>query len=111
MKIIKAKQSGVDRVAYINASRIDSFYATKMDESTITKIYFGDHKCEIEGDKTIAIAHFMSGDDDCGFLDLTVDERPRRCERKITLEDIKERGVLTGVSSTSIFMKGDNKDE
>lgn len=100
MKIIKAKQSGVDRTAYINASRIDSFYASNTDEHVITKIYFGDHKCEIEGDKTKAIAHFMSGDADCGFLDLTVEEKPRRCERKFTLSDIEDNSEIVSMSGT-----------
>ena len=74
MKIIKAKQSSGDKVAYINANRIDSFYSARADERVITKIYFGDHKCEIEGDRTIEIARFMSSDDDCGLLNLTEDE-------------------------------------
>ena len=76
MKIIKAKQYGVDRTAYINANRIDSFYAVEEEGVFSTKIYFGDHKCFIQGDKTATIAHFMSGDDDCGLLDLTIEEKP-----------------------------------
>ena len=83
MKIIKAKQSGLDRIAYINASRIDSFHAVtnQYDGRVETKIYFGDNKCEIEGDKTIQIAHFMCSEGDCGFLDLTIKEEEPRWRR------------------------------
>ena len=72
MKIIKAKQFGKDRIAYINADRIDSFHAVYDSDNDVksTKIYIGQGMCEIEGDKTIQIAQFMATDDNCGFLDL-----------------------------------------
>ena len=73
MKIIKAKQLGQSRIAYINADRIDSFHSVYDNDNEVksTKIYIGQGKCEIEGDKTLQIAQFMSTDDNCGFLDLT----------------------------------------
>lgn len=73
MKIIIAKRSGLDEVAYVNASRINSFLMAKnpYDGRIETKIYFDQGKCEIEGDLTIRIAEFMASDDDCGILDLT----------------------------------------
>ena len=72
MKIIKAKQLGQSRIAYINADRIDSFHSVydNINDVKSTKIYIGQGKCEIEGDKTLQIAQFMSTDDNCGFLDL-----------------------------------------
>lgn len=73
MKIIIAKRSGLDEIAYVNASRINSFLMAKnqYDGRIETKIYFDQGKCEIEGDLTLRIAEFMASDDDCGILDLT----------------------------------------
>lgn len=73
MKIIIAKRNGVEGVAYINASRINSFHSsTSVEENRpMTKIYFDQGKCEIEGDFTQRIAEFMASDDDCGMIDLT----------------------------------------
>ena len=54
MKLIIAKRSGLEEVAYINATRINSFHVAKnpYDGRIETKIYFTEGKCEIEGDKT-----------------------------------------------------------
>jgi len=73
MKIIIAKRSGLQEIAYVNASRINSFLASKnpYDGRIETKIYFDEGKCEVEGDLTQRIAEFMASDDDCGMLDLT----------------------------------------
>ena len=73
MKIIVAKRSGLNEVAYINASRINSFHVVSnpYDGRIETKIYFTEGKCEIEGDRTVEIAEFMSAESDCGLLDLT----------------------------------------
>ena len=81
MKIIKAKQFDAEKIAYINANRIDSFNAVIGETNSFTKIYFGDHKCEIDGDRTIEIANFMCSEDDCGFLDLTVEKKESAIER------------------------------
>lgn len=73
MKIIVAKRSGLDGVAYINANKINSFLAeeNKYDKRVETRIYFAEGKCEIEGDQTDRILNFMVSDDDSGVLDLT----------------------------------------
>ena len=73
MKIIVAKRSGLDGVAYINANKINSFLAeeNKYDKRVETRIYFSEGKCEIEGDQTDRILNFMVSDDDSGVLDLT----------------------------------------
>ena len=75
MKIIPPPQLGQDRIAYINADRIDSFHVVYDNDNDVksTKIYIGQGKCEIEGDKTLQIAQFMATDDNCGFIDLTSD--------------------------------------
>jgi len=72
MKIIKAMQLGQTRIAYINADRIDSFHSVYDNDNDVksTRIYIGQGKCEIVGDKTFEIAQFMATDDNCGFLDL-----------------------------------------
>ena len=71
MKIIVAKRIGREDIAYINASRISSFIADNYDDKAITKIYFSDSKCEIEGDYTKQILEFMLSDEGSGLLDLT----------------------------------------
>lgn len=73
MKIIVAKRSGLDGVAYINANKINSFLAeeNKYDKRVETRIYFAEGKCEIEGDQTDRILNFMVSDADSGVLDLT----------------------------------------
>lgn len=73
MKIIKAKQNGQDRTAYINADRIDSFHSIYDSDYGIkaTRIYIGQGKCEIVGDHASEIARFISTEDNSGFLDLT----------------------------------------
>ena len=72
MKIIIAKRSGLNEVAYINASRINSFLAqtNQYDGRSETRIFFSEGKCEIEGDRTAEIAEFMACEADCGVLDL-----------------------------------------
>ena len=83
MKIIIAKRSGLDEIAYINASRINSFHVVRnqYDGRIETKIYFAEGKCEIEGDATKAIAMFMSNEGDYGILDLTVEQTKKSWER------------------------------
>ena len=80
MKIIVAKQSGLDRIAYINATRINTFHADKnqYDERIETKIYFDNGKCEIEGDKTQEIANFISEEGDSGMLNLIGENATRQ---------------------------------
>ena len=77
MKIIVAKRSGKDSIAYINANRVTSFLATKnMNNNQIeTRIYFADTKCEIAGDHTKKILDFMMTESDSGVLDLTAEEK------------------------------------
>lgn len=70
MKIIIAKRSGRNDIAYINASKINSFHVDSYDGRVITKIYLSEGKCEIEGDRTKEMAEFMSNEGDCGILDL-----------------------------------------
>lgn len=84
MKLIIAKQSGLDRIAYINANRIDSFHAdiNQYDNREETKIYFSDGKCVIEGDRTKEIAEYMSDDGDCGLLDLTKNMKETYWEKR-----------------------------
>ena len=87
MKIIIAKRGGTDgSIAYINASRIDSFHTEEnaYNGSLETKIYFDNGKCLIEGDKTQQIADFMASESDCGILDLTRDDKEKKTfwERK-----------------------------
>ena len=77
MKIIIAKRSGKDKVAYINANKINSFLAdvNPNNGEMETKIYFSEGKCEIEGDQTQRIFHFMLSEEDSGFLDLVNGEK------------------------------------
>lgn len=74
MKIIIAKRLGRDDIAYINANRITSFIADKYDDKVVTKIYFAESKCEIEGDHTNRILDFMLADNENSLLDLTKEE-------------------------------------
>lgn len=76
MKLIIAKQSGLERIAYINADRINSFHADKneYDNRDETKIYFTEGKSVIEGNMAKRIATFMSNDSECGILDLTKEQ-------------------------------------
>ena len=73
MKIIIAKRSGLDRIAYINANKINSFLAeeNKYSGNVETRIYFSEGRCEIEGDRTQELLAFMLSDEDTGVLDLT----------------------------------------
>ena len=79
MKLIIAKRSGLEEIAYINANRINSFLCSKnqYDGRMETKIYFSEGKCEIEGDHTYDIACFMSDEAESGVLDLVhgIDKR------------------------------------
>ena len=77
MKLIIAKQSGLERIAYINADRINSFHADRneYDNRAETKIYFTEGKSVIEGDMASRIATFMSDNSDCGILDLTKEQK------------------------------------
>ena len=74
MKIIIAKRIGKERPAYINANKVNSFLAdVNADGELITKIYFSEGKCEIEGDHTKKIMNFLMSDDDSGSLNLLFD--------------------------------------
>jgi len=77
MKIIVAKRSGLDGVAYINADKINSWLAeeNKYDKRVETRIYFAEGRCEIEGDQTQRILDFLMTDDNSGVLDLTTDQK------------------------------------
>lgn len=79
MKIVVAKKCETGEVVFINANRIESFFAReyKDDNSVWTKIFFSQAtKCEVIGDKTREIAEFMMQDGDSGILDLVnVDEK------------------------------------
>ena len=94
MKLIVAKRSGLDEIAYINASRINSFHVTKnpYDGRIETKIYFTEGKCEIEGDMTYRIACFMSDEGDSGVLDLVsnIDKRGYWDRKETTNGDLSE---------------------
>ena len=84
MKIIIAKQSGLDRTVFINANRISSFHSSEnqYDGRIETKIYFAEGKCEIEGDKTEELCGFMASDDESGILNLVQEDERKSYWRK-----------------------------
>ena len=71
MKLIKAKQSGMDRDVYINADSICTFYSDTYEGKDKTKIYFSNGKCEIEGNHAKEIASFIRCGSNEKIYDLT----------------------------------------
>ena len=71
MKIVIAKETVSGKRVYINASRISSFHVVEDTYGRkITKIYFEDSKCVVDGDVALELLDFMSNEEDYGTCSL-----------------------------------------